>query len=99
MKELKKKARFVENIKKPSKADMLWTINGEMFHSFMRNTLVGNSNALHYIANNDTGLYDINDINNLVQGSSGNKSTTKRASYNSKHIKLMKAKSYIYYEP
>ena len=36
--EMKKSVRFAEDFKKPMRADMLCTIDGEMMHLFMKNT-------------------------------------------------------------
>ena len=38
-----------------------------MFFSFTKNTWMGDSGALCHITNDDTGLLDIIDINELIQ--------------------------------
>ena len=60
---------------------MLCTINGETFHSFMKNIWIGDSGAYCHIANDDTGVYDITKVIKLVQGSVGNISATRKASF------------------
>ena len=71
----------MKNIKKPTEAGMLCMIDCDMFHSFMKNTWVGDLGALSHITNNDTGHYNVTIINESVQGHSGNMPATKRASY------------------
>ena len=44
----------------------------------MKNMLLINSITLCHITNDDTGLFDINEINKQVQGSAGNMSTNKK---------------------
>ena len=41
--------------------------------------------TLYHIANNDTGIYDVTNIDKLVQGSSGNMSTAKMGEL---HVKV-----------
>ena len=65
-----KKVRFVEDVKQPSKAGMMCTIDGDTFFSFTKNTWIRDLGASCHITNNDTGLYDVTDINNSIQGSS-----------------------------
>ena len=63
----------------PREAGMFCTIDGEtFFYSFKKNTWIGNSDALCHISNDNTCHYDVTNINKLVQGSSGNMSTTKK---------------------
>ena len=81
----KKKAQFAGNIKKPMKAGMLCTIDGETFHSFMKNMLISDSGVLCHIANNNTTLYNIANINELVQGSLDNMSITMKGKL---HVKV-----------
>ena len=57
---------------------MLCTIDGEMFYSFTKNMLIGNSGILCHIINDDTGLYGITDIKKMIQGSLGNMPATKK---------------------
>ena len=53
-------------LKKPVEASMLHTIDGETFHSFMKNSWIVDLGASCHIINDDTGLYDVIDINKLV---------------------------------
>ena len=73
-----KKGWFMENIKQPSEADMMCTIDGDIFFWFTKNTWIGDSGASCYIINNNTGLYDINIIIESMQGSSGIMPATKK---------------------
>ena len=66
----KKKVWFAEDVKQPSEAGMMCTIDSDTFFSFTKNTWIGDSGASCHITNNDTGLYDITDINKSIQGSS-----------------------------
>ena len=93
----KNKVRFTENVKQPMEACILCTIDGEMFHSFTKNTWIGNSGASCHITNDDTGLYNVTNIKKLLKGSLGNMSIAKKASYAQKYIKSMVAKSNTYY--
>ena len=61
----------MEDVKQPSEADMMCTIYGRTFFSFTKNTWIGDSGASCHITNDNTGLYDISDIDKLIQGSSG----------------------------
>ena len=56
---------------------MLCTIIKGNFHLFTKNTWIGTLGATCHNINNNTGLYDVTDINKLVQGSSDNRSTIK----------------------
>ena len=67
----KKKVRFTEDVKQPSEAGMMCTIAGDTFFSFTKNTWIGNSGASCHITNDDKGMYDAIDIDELIQGSSG----------------------------
>ena len=78
-------------LKKPTESGMLCRIDGETFHLVTKNTLIGDLGTSCHITNNDTGLYDINEINTLVQGSSG--------SFAQKSAKLMAVNGYMYYGP
>ena len=79
-KETKKKVRFEINVTfdKPMKANMMCTNDDETFISFMKTTWIGDLGASRHNANNDTGLYNITNINELVQGSLGSMSITKK---------------------
>ena len=74
----KKKVWFMEDVKQPSEAGLICTIDGDTFFSFMKNTWIGDSGASCHITNNDTGLYDVMDINESIQGSSGIMPATKK---------------------
>ena len=60
---------------------MMLTTDGEMFFTFIKNTLRSDSGASCQITNNDSGLYDVADINKFVQRSSGSMPTTKKIKY------------------
>ena len=78
-KEIKKKTvRFVEDVKQPLEAGMMCTIDGDTFFSFTKNTWIGDSGASCHITNNNTGLYDITDIDKSIQGSSSLIHATKK---------------------
>ena len=83
----------------PTKTGMLYTIDRDAFHSFMKNTWIGNLGVSCHITNHDTGFYDIKKINESVQGILGNMSATKKASFALKCIKLIIAKGCTYYGP
>ena len=55
------------------------TIDGDTFYSLMRITWIRDSGASCHITNNDTGMYDITDINESIQGSSSIMPTTKKS--------------------
>ena len=67
----KTKVWFMEDVKEPLKIGMMCTINGDTFYSFMRNTWIGGSGVSCHITKDDTSLYDITNIDELIQGSSG----------------------------
>ena len=46
---------------------MMITIDGD---TFTKNTWIGDSGVSCHVTNNDTGLYDVTDINKSIQGSS-----------------------------
>ena len=46
------------------------TIDKDIVFSFTKNTWIGNSSASCHITNNDTGLFDVIDINKSIKGSS-----------------------------
>ena len=66
----KKKVRFANNVKQPSEAGKMCTIDGNTFHLFMKNTWIGDSGASCHITNNISGMSDVMDINKSIQGSS-----------------------------
>ena len=53
-----------------SEAGMMCTIDGDRFYSFTKNTWIRDSGASYHITNNDTGMYDITNINESIQGNS-----------------------------
>ena len=69
----------MEDVKHPLDAGMICTINGNTFFSFTKNTWIGDLGASCHITNDDTGLYNINDINELIQGSSSIMPATKKS--------------------
>ena len=52
----KKKVWFAEDVKQPSEAGMMCTINGNTFFSFTKNTWIGDLGASCHITNDDTGF-------------------------------------------
>ena len=60
----------MEDVKQPSEAGMMCTINGDNFFLLTKNMWIGDSGALCHIMNNDTSLFSIININNSIQGSS-----------------------------
>ena len=58
----------MENVKMPMEAVMLCTFNGDTHHLFTKNTWIGDSRALCHTTNNDTNLFNIININELIQG-------------------------------
>ena len=66
----KKIVWFVEDVKQPSKAGMMCTIDGNTFFLFTKNTCIGDSGASCHITKDDRSLYDVIDIDKLIQGSS-----------------------------
>ena len=77
---IKKKAWFTENVKQPSKAGMMCTMDGDAFFSFTKNAWIDSSASCH-ITNNNTSLFGNININIMIQGSSGIMPATKKASY------------------
>ena len=79
--EIKKKASFADNTKfKTVQADlsctnqdagMMFTIDGETFFKFIKNIWIGDLGASYHIPNDDSGLFDVTNINELIHGSSG----------------------------
>ena len=47
---------------------MLCTINGDTFYLLMKNTWNGDSRASCHIMNDNTNLFDVIGINELIQG-------------------------------
>ena len=69
----------MENVKQPSEAGMMCTIYSNTFFSFTKNTWIGDLMASCHITKDDSGLYDIANINELIQGSSGIMPATKKS--------------------
>ena len=67
----KKKVQLAEDVKQPSEAGMICTIDGNTFFVFMKNTWIRDLGMSCHITNDNTGLYDIININESIQGSSG----------------------------
>ena len=65
---IKKKTLFVEDVKLPSEAGMMCTINGDTF-LFTKNIWIGDFGVSCHIMNNHTSLFDIIDIKEFIQGS------------------------------
>ena len=78
-KETKKNVRFASDVKfkKPMEASMMCMIDGETFFSFTKN-MNGRFRCSYHITNNEAGLYDMTNINKLVQGRSGSMSAIKK---------------------
>ena len=74
---VKKKAQLVENVKKPTEAGMVCTIDDDILFLFMENTWIRYSGALSHTMNDDIGLFNVIDINESIQGSSRNMLATK----------------------
>ena len=68
---------------------MLCIIDGDTLYLFMKNTCIGDSRASCHITNNGTGLFNIIDINELIQGSSRDMPATKKGSFMSTYDKFM----------
>ena len=66
----KKNVRFAEDVKQPSEAGMMCTIDGKTFFMFTKNTWIGDLGSSCHITNDNTGHYDIIDIDELIQASS-----------------------------
>ena len=68
-KEKVKKVQFAANVELPTEAGMLCTIDGETFHLF-KNKWIGDSGTLCQITNNYSSLFEVTEINKLIQGNS-----------------------------
>ena len=67
----KRKLGFADDVKQLFEAGMMCTIDCDTFYSFTRNTWIRDSGASCHITNDDTSLYNITKINELIQGSYG----------------------------
>ena len=74
----KKKVRVAENVKQPFNAGMMCTIDIISFHSFTKNTWIGDSGASCHITNDTNGMYDVINIKELIQGCSSTMPATKK---------------------
>ena len=74
----KEKVRFMEDVKQPSEAGLMCTMDGNKFFSFTKNTWIRHLGVSCHITNNDTGLYNITNIDKLIQGSTGIMLATKK---------------------
>ena len=70
-------------------AGMLFIIDGGTFYFFTKNMWIRDSGELCHIMNDDTSLFDIININELIQGSSRNMPARKKGSFASMSDKLM----------
>ena len=57
---------------------MMCTIDGTSFHSFTKNTWIGDSGASCHITNDEKGMFDVIEIDESIQGSSSTMPTTKK---------------------
>ena len=57
---------------------MMCTIDGNSFHMFTKNTWIGNSGTSCHITNDETGMFDVIEIQESIQGSSGTMPATKK---------------------
>ena len=60
----------MEDFSQLSKASMMCIIDGDTIFIFMKNTWIGDSGASCHITNNNNSLFNIININELIQGSS-----------------------------
>ena len=86
---VKKKVQFRDDVKQPTEAGMMCTINGDTFYSFTRNTWIRDSGASCHITNDDTGIYDVTDINESIKGSSRIVPATKKGKLHVMYAKSM----------
>ena len=68
----------MENVKLSTETRMLFTINCYTFYSFMKNIWIGDSGTSCHIMYNNTGLFDVINIDESIQGSFGNMPGTKK---------------------
>ena len=60
---------------------MMYMTDGEIFSTSMKNTWIGDLGTLHHITKNNSGFYDVPDINKLIGGSSGSMPATKKGNF------------------
>ena len=92
-----KKVWFMEDLKQPSEAGMMWMIEDDTFFWFMENTWIRDSGASCHITNDDTRLYSITNIDNLSKVPLVLCPLRKRGSYESRYAKLMGLNGSIHY--
>ena len=78
----------MEDVRQPSQTCMMCTIDGDTIFSFRLNILIEGSSALCHIMNNNASLLGIININELIQGCSGNMSATEKGSFAATFNKL-----------
>ena len=81
---------IMENKKENVSKKVSTIIISDTFISFIKNTWIGDSGASCYIMNDDTSLFNIIHINELIQESSGSMPATKKASFKPMYSKLMR---------
>ena len=65
-------------------ASIMCIINGQSSYIFTKNTWIGDLGALCHITNDDKRLYDVTNINELVKGSMGIVSATRKGKFSVK---------------
>ena len=93
----KKKVWFMEDVEQPSEAGVMCTNDGNTFYSFTKNIWIRDSGASCHITNDNTGLYNIIDNNELIPGSSSIMPAKKKSSYKSRCGKSMELNRSILY--
>ena len=82
-KEYVKKKVWFTDVKQPSEAGMMCTVDKDTFFLFMKNMWIGDSGALCPITNDRTFLLDIIDIDESIQGRSRNMPVPKNGNFTS----------------
>ena len=57
------------------------TTNGELFFIFTKHTWIDDLGTFCHVSNNNTAIYDITDIDESMQGGTGNVKATKRDNF------------------
>ncbi len=73
----KKKVKFKETPEVIPDVGQLCTIDGHQYHTFNKNSWIGDTDASCFIAYNDTTMYDVTKINEQIVGISGKVTATK----------------------
>ena len=68
----------MEDVKWPSEACIMCTNDGNTFYLFTKNTWIGDLGVSFHITNNNTSMYDVTNIDGLIQCSSGIMHATKK---------------------